>query len=315
MAEQHEVIVVGGGPAGLTAGIFLRARGLPALILEAKQAGGQLVTIYPQKEVYRYPGIVGLKGKEFAQRFIDHAVKVGCEIREGEQVEDIERKEEGFLLRTASGNEYEAKAVIVATGMGLFEPRKLGAEGEAEFTGKGVYYGVEDIEEFRGKKTLVVGGGDTAVEMATLLAGVTDTTIIHRRDYFRAGEDNVERLEQSGAKKIMKSVVKKIFGDDRVRGVVIENVDTKEQQELQVDAVVMAIGYVTNVEPLKRWGLELEGNYIKVDTAMRTNVPGIFACGDAVEYDGKRREIVTACGEAATAAISAYVFLKKPYWA
>ncbi|MFQ6059778.1 MAG: NAD(P)/FAD-dependent oxidoreductase [Thermoplasmata archaeon] len=314
---MYDVIIVGAGPAGLTAGIFARSRRLETLIIDAGKAGGQLTFLYPTKLIHDYPSYIKIGASDLARLMITHAKEQGCEIREEEEVISVERRGESIQVKTLKG-EYEAKTVILALGMGLFEPRKLGVPGEEKYAGKGVYYRIPRAEEFKDKKVLFVGGGDTALEMALSVEPIAkEVILIHRKDVFRAMEENVENVEKSSIRVIFRTELKEIQGNERVNRVIVFNNETGEETIIELDAVVINIGFSPNLARATEWGIELDekGKQIPVDASMRTSVEGIFACGDIVSYPGKDKRIVTGCGEGATAAISAYKYIKKPYWA
>src|SRR5881396_2671119 len=168
----YDVIVVGGGPAGLTAGVYARTRKLSTLILEAQATGGQLEWLYPTKSVYDYPSYIAIEGGELAELFVLHSRESGAEIR-AEEVVDVQRQASGFKLTTREGNAYEARSIILAMGMGLFESN-------------GVEYRVRDRREFKGKRVVVVGGGDSALEIALeIVAAAKKVILVHRREEFR----------------------------------------------------------------------------------------------------------------------------------
>src|SRR6266545_1726427 len=286
----YDVIVVGGGPSGLTAGVYARTRKLSTLILEAQAIGGQLEWLYPTKSVYDYPSYIAIEGGELGQLFALHARESGAEMR-AEEVVEIQRQPSGFKVVTRPGNAYEGRTIILAMGMGLFEPKRLGVPGEAELEGSGVASRVRDWREYKDKRVVVVGGGDSALEIALeIVAPAKKVLLVHRRGEFRAMEKNVDA----------------VVYDNR----------TLKKKVLEVDAVIVNIGFEPKVTPLPKWGIALEGErLIKVRADMSTSVPGIYACGDIVSYPGKDKRIVTGCGEAVTAAMSVYKHLKQPYWA
>jgi thioredoxin reductase (NADPH) len=308
----HDLIIIGAGPAGLTAGVYARTRKLSTLIIDATAAGGQLASLYPEKGIENWPGHVTTDAGHLSDNLINHARTMGCEIREHERASALEDYEDHLLVRTDKGA-YEAKAVIMATGMGLFHPKKVGAKGEKEFEGRGVYYKLPEKEYLIGKEVIFIGGGNSALEMALLACENAGTCVIHRRDTFRADEAVVERVHNSSIETIMNSEVVEIKGIDRVHSVVLKQ--GSELIERKADAVVVNIGTLNVAEDMGKWGLELEEGLIKVDTDMCTSRRGVFACGDAVAYKGKYKQIVVACGEAAIASNSAYKFIKEPYWA
>jgi thioredoxin reductase (NADPH) len=312
---MYDVVIVGGGPAGLTACIFARTRRLNTLIIDAAKAGGQLLSIYPTKLIYDYPSYGEIEASELAGKLIEHARQNECDIRENETVTDIEPRNEHLEVITDKGS-YESKAVILAGGAGLFEPRKLGIPGEEEFGDRGVMYKWPEKSFVAGKKCVIVGGGDSALENALSLVGhAGEIVLVHRRDKFRALESNVEEVTNSPIKVMLDSECTEIFGDDKVRGVNIRNNKKNDVSEMEADLVIINIGFSPVVKIVKKLGIELAGNQIKVTADMRTSKKGIFACGDIVTYESKNKRIITAEGEAATAVHSAYKYIKKPYWA
>ncbi len=311
----YDIIIVGGGPAGLTAGVYARTRNLSTLILEAEQAGGQLAWLYPTKSVYDYPSYIAVEGEELGRLFVEHARVSGCEIHEGETVEEVRKGPRGFEVRTDKAA-YEGRAVVVAIGNGVFNPRVLEVPGEAEHEGKGVHYRVRDRREFKGKTVLVVGGGDSALEVALeLVAGAKEVTVVHRRGEFRAMEKNVEALLKSPVRVLYNTELVSIEDAEDGLDAVVYNNTTLEKVVKRVDAIIINVGFEPLSTKVGRWGLELEARCIKVRPDMSTSVPGVFACGDVVWYPSKEKRIVAGCGEAVTAVMSAYKYLKAPYWA
>jgi thioredoxin reductase (NADPH) len=198
--------------------------------------------------------------------------------------------------------------------MGMFKPKKMGCKGEEDFENKGLCYILPPKEDLIGKRVIVFGGGNSAIEMALIADSVAPTTIVHRRNEFRCDESNTNALNASNIKSIMSSELVSVTGDDVVRSVTLKKGD--ETFDVEADLVVILIGISADLEDLKRWDLELtKDGLLKVDDSMRTSRNGVFACGDVIDYEGKYKQIITACGEAATATNSAYKFVKKPYWA
>jgi len=309
----YDLIIVGAGPGGLTAGIYARTRMMSTLIIDAGEVGGQLVSLYPDKAVQNYPGYERIQARKLSDKLYAQAESMGCEIRETEKVNEINDGKEELIIVTNKG-EYHARSVILATGMGMFKPKKMGCKGEEEFENKGLCYILPPKEELIGKKVVVFGGGNSAIEMALISDSVTDTTIVHRRNEFRCDESNTLALNESNIKAVMSSELVSVNGDSAVRSVTLKRGD--EIFDVKADIVVILIGISSDLEDLKRWNLDLtKDGLINADNAMRTSRNGIFACGDVIDYEGKYKQIITACGEAATASNSAYKFVKKPYWA
>ena len=309
----YDVVIIGAGCAGLTAGIYARSKLMSTLILDAGRVGGQLVSLYPEKGIHNYPGFETIQARKLSDKLYAQAEAAECDIHENEKVLEIANGDQELIVRTNAG-EYHAKSVIVAIGMGSFKPKKMGCPGEDEFFEKGVTYILPVKEELVGKKVTMFGGGNSAIDMALIADSVTDTTIVHRRPEFRADESTVDHLKASQVRTIMNANLVSINGTDHVESVTL-SVDGNEMI-VPTDLAVINIGISADLEDLERWGLELNPDgLVKVGFDMSTNRPGIFACGDVVSYPGKVKQITTAMGEATTAVLMAYKFVKKPYWA
>jgi len=309
----YDIIIIGAGPGGLTAGIYARSKMMKTLILEAGRVGGQLTSLYPEKGIHNYPGFETVQARKLSDRLYAQAESMGCEIRDNEPVLEINDGNEELVLVTPN-NTYHAKSVIIAIGMGRFHPKKMGCKGEDELADKGITYILPVKEELVGKDVVMFGGGNSAIEMALIADSVTNTSIVHRKSEFRADEANVNDLKESNITPIMNANVVSFNGEDRLKSITIEQ--EGKTFDVSADLAVISIGINADLTVLNKWQIELtpEG-LIKVDFDMHTNRHGIFACGDVVDYPGKYKQIITACGEAATATVGAYKFVKKPYWA
>ncbi|MGE0015782.1 MAG: NAD(P)/FAD-dependent oxidoreductase [Candidatus Methanomethylophilaceae archaeon] len=309
----YDVIIVGAGPAGLTAGIYARSKMMNTLIIESGRVGGQLVSLYPEKGVHNFPGFESVQARKLSDRLYAQAENLECEIREREKVLEINDGNEDLVVVTNKG-EYHTLTVIVAIGMGDFNPRKMNVPGEDELFGKGVSYLLPVKEELVGQKVTMFGGGNSAIEMALIADSVTDTTIVHRRGEFRADEMNVVNLEKSNILKVLNAETLSFNGNGKLKSVTVKQ--DNRIFEIPTDLAVINIGIKSDLGILSKWGLELTGEgLVKVNPDMSTNRHGVFACGDVVDYPGKYKQIITACGEAANAVQTAYKFSKKPYWA
>lgn len=309
----YDIVIIGAGPAGLTAGIYARSKMMNTLVLESGRVGGQLTALYPEKGIHNYPAFETVQARKLADKMYAQAESMECNVKEYEKVLEINDGDEELVVVTTK-NTYHAKSVVVAIGMGCFDPKKMDAPGEKELTDKGVTYILPQKEELVGKRVVMFGGGNSAIEMALIADSVTDTTIIHRKSEFRADEVNVENLKNSNVRKIMDANVISFNGKDHIESVTISQ--NGKIIDIPTDLAVINIGINANLDDLKKWSLDLtpEG-LVKVNFDMSTNRNGIFACGDAIDYPGKYKQIITACGEAATAVVMAYKFVKKPYWA
>ena len=313
MPEQrvYDVIVVGGGPAGLTAGIMCEERKLSVLILEGGTWGGLLATLYPNKIISNYPGFPdGIVAIELVRRWLKQAEKTSIEMK----TERVTQITPHHVVRTAEGSEYTGKVIIIAVGI---KPKQMGIFGEQKFNkkNKGVYYYVTHPEEFIGKRALVVGGGDTAVDAVLDLMDLAEVTIIHRKAAFRAMDENVEKMKESGKIDIlMNTEIRRIEGDGKVRKAVLFNNTVDKTFEIDVDAIILSIGMVPNTEIIEKLGVKTdEKGYIVTDSAQRTNVEGIFAVGDIVV--GGFKLIIVGAAQGAVAAHHAYAYINRPYWA
>jgi len=309
--DTHDLLIVGAGPAGLSAGLFARARRLRVALLDAAQAGGQLTALFPEKPLYNVPALASSLAGDYARNLIQQALAEGVELHEGQPMHRLESGDEGLLAAVSDDRVFWGRAVVLATGMGRMEPRKLGAPGESELAGERLFYAVTQPQAFAGQRVLVVGGGDAAVDNALLLSDVAESVVLaHRNSSFKAQERNLAMLPEKRVQVLTDVQVRDLHkqGDGLVARLC--HTPSGEEQALPVDRVVVNVGLVPNPGRLAEWGLRLEGKLIAVDSGMKTNRPGVFACGDAVVYPGKLKMVVTAIGEAATAVNSAAEYLR-----
>ena len=309
-----DVIIIGAGPAGLSAALFTRMRRMSTLLIETAVAGGQLASLYPKKPVHDYPSYTYVMGEDLGKNFVDQANHMDARIQSGEHVTMIARDDELNRIRvTSTKGTYEATSVIVATGGGAFEPRKINKPGEAELRGKGVFYGMPDIEATRERRVLVIGGGDSALESAlSIKETAASVTLIHMLDKWQGMDSYVEDVLQSSIRPLLETETVEIKGRDRVESVRVRNKKSGDEEEIPVDVVAINIGYLMDTKIVRQWGLTLEGNQILVDNVMNTNVKGVFCCGDIATYPGKYKLLITACSEGAAAANTAYIYVKQP---
>lgn len=305
LKPKYDVVIIGGGPAGLAAAIYASRNMLRTAVI-SKDFGGQVLDAH---SVENYPGFVKATGEELMKKFREHAEHFGAELIQA-TVQDIGVDGDYFIVRTDKG-ETKAPAVIYATGS---THRKLGVPGEEEFAGRGVSYcAICDAALFKDKVVAVIGGGNTAFMDADLLTQhASKVYIVHRRDEFRAEPVWVERLKKNPKVEfITPYVVERIEGKDRVEKLVIKNRETGETKELSVDGVFIDIGMIPQTELAKRLGVKLnERGYIIVSEDQSTNIPGFFAAGDVTTGMNNIHQIVTAAAKGAIAALSAYDYLK-----
>ena len=304
---EKDLVIVGAGPAGLTAAIYAERSGLKSVVIEKANIGGQ-VAITPVVE--NYPAFTKIGGKTLMDMMAQQAITY-TDIHEGEEVLEVARTDDRFEVSTTRGK-YRAQAILIATGA---ESKKLGVPGEDTFQGKGISYCAAcDGYFFKdGKKVIVVGGGNTAATEALYLKNIgVDVTLVHRRDELRAEMFLRKSLEDNKIPIIWNTVVKEIRGDKLVTGVLLENTQDKSQRAIEIDGVFIAIGYVPHNELPKKLGVATdEEGYVKIDARHRTNVEGVYAAGDIT---GGFKQIVTAVGQAAIAANTIFEDISKPYW-
>lgn len=304
----YDVVIIGGGPAGLAAGTYASRARLSTLILEKQHAGGQ-VAITDQIE--NYPGLTEpISGSELSEKMKIQAEKFGAKFENGEVVK-VEKHESGFTLTLKNDKKVDAHCVIVASGAA---PRKLGCKGEEEFSGAGVSYCATcDGAFFTDLPVMVVGGGDTAIEDALYLSRLASKVyVVHRRDELRATKIIQERAFANKKIEILwNSVVEEIKGDDIVNEVVIKNTKTGELSTVKVNGVFMAVGYVPNTDFIKDM-IELnDRGYIITNEIMETSQEGIYAAGDVREKT--LRQVVTAVADGAIAADQAGKYIEGEY--
>ncbi len=302
---EADLVIIGGGPAGLTAGIYAARSGLRAVILERDALGGQVATT---PVVENYPGLTQVGGKTLVDIMVSHALEY-VKIFPGEEALDIQPAEL-FTIQTTR-RRFRTKAVLLATGA---THKRLGIPGEMRLAGRGVSYcSTCDGPLFKGKKVIEVGGGNSAVTEALHLFSIgVDVTLVHRRDKFRAQEHLVKNVFDNDIPVMFDTVLREIEGETRVEAAALFNNKTGKTITIPVDGVFIAIGYEPSVELAKKIGVALTPDgYIKHDSLHRTNISGIYSAGDV---EGGYKQIVTAAGQGSEAALAIFEDLINPYW-
>jgi thioredoxin reductase len=307
---DHDVdlLIVGAGPAGLYAAYYAGFRALSVVVVDSlTEPGGQLAALYPEKLIYDVGGIPSILGRELAADLYRQAQTYDPVFLLGVSAQGLRHLDDGSVhIDTDTGASIRAKAVIVTAGIGIFTPRPLPAG--QEYEGRGLRYFVPAPVELTGKRVLVVGGGDSAVDYALMLEAVASSvTVVHRRGDFRAHEASVEKMRSSSVQIMTPYQVASVHGDVIVEAVEVTDHDTGVRVRLEVDEIVAALGFVAELGPLKTWGMTLSARYIAVDTTMATSLPRVYAAGDITDYPGKVRLISVGLGEAATAVNNAAV--------
>lgn len=315
MAEHRaDLAIIGAGPTGLYAAYYAGFRGLSTVVIDSlAEPGGQISALYPEKPIHDVAGFPSILGKDLVAGCVAQAATYDPTYLLGHRAEQLERIDpdddhSGLRLTTHQGSVIEARAVLIAGGIGTFTPRPL--PGSTTWEGRGLIHFVRELETLRGQRVLIVGGGDSAVDWALALEDVADhVTLIHRREGFRAHAASVDRLHASTVEVKVHHEVRRIEGGDRLERVVIFDNRSDEEAVLEVDTVIAALGFTADLGPLRSWDVEHDGRRVRIDTRGATSMPGVYAAGDVADYPGKLPLIATGFGEAATAVNNAAVWL------
>lgn len=313
---KTDICIIGAGPVGLFAVFEAGLLKMRCHLVDAlPQIGGQLSEIYPKKPIYDIPGFPEVKAQDLVDNLKKQIEPFKPTYTLGERVDSLTRLEDkSFVLKTSDNSEIHAKVVVIAGGLGCFEPRKPEIENLQKFEGKGVVYMVKDPEHFRDKKLVIAGGGDSALDWTIFLANLAqEVTLVHRSDTFRGAPDSAEKvfaLANAGKiKLLLNSNLKSVAGNGTLKSVAIVNKE-KEIKEVEADYMIPLFGLSPKLGPIANWELNIEKSAIAVNTFdYSTNVPGIFAIGDINTYPGKLKLILCGFHEAALMAQSAYKFV------
>jgi thioredoxin reductase (NADPH) len=311
---ETDILIIGAGPTGLFAVFEAGLLKLRCHLIDSlPQPGGQLTEIYPKKPIYDIPGYPDVLAGDLVENLMKQieAFKPGFTL--GERAETCERQKDGsFIVTTSEGTQHKAPVVAIAGGLGSFEPRKPPLENILDYEGKGIDYMVKEPENYRDKRVVIAGGGDSALDWTIFLADVaSEIHMVHRRKNFRGALDSVEKVEslakEGAVNLITEAEVKGLHGEERLEGVTIEKKKDAGALRIDTDYFIPLFGLSPKLGPLGEWGLEVEKGAIKVDTLdYQTNVPGIFAIGDINTYEGKLKLILCGFHEATLMCQSAY---------
>ena len=317
-----DITFIGAGPTGLFGAFYAGLRELTVKIIEAlPQPGGQLITLYPEKMIYDTPGFPEVLSKELVQNLIKQASRWQPTMALGERALKLVQEplpggdagETCWVVETNQDRHF-TRTLIIAAGIGAFEPTKLKNESIEPFEGHGVDYMVDDLESYRGQRVLIIGGGDSAVDWALSLAPIAEhVTLIHRREGFRAHDTSVNALMESAVDVRVFYELRELQGDGKVERAVIFDNRTDEDLTIEVDKTLLALGFKADLGPMREWNLETIGRrYIQVNNKMETNLPGIYAAGDvALQEDlDPLNLIVVGYGQVTVAVNYAYAYLK-----
>lgn len=298
----YDISIIGGGPAGMFAAYFARLRSLNVALIESlPKLGGQPETLYAQKHIYDIAALPKISGTDLSKQLATQLNTLDCDKYLSTSVSSIDRNEDDtWTIKTTNG-EITSKAIIIAIGNGAFEPRKLTFEYDQSLEDNNLSYFVNDIEDYIGKNVLVAGGGDSAVDWAIDLSKIAKhTSLIHRRNKYRAMESSVEKLNTSSVEQLNPFIIKDVnYNPDNHKkiDVTLKMVKSDEIKTVTADKLLVNYGFVSDSRVLRSWNIDLQGPFIKVSQEMETNLPNVFAIGDIVTYPGKLQLITTAFAE------------------
>ncbi|SEA23280.1 thioredoxin reductase (NADPH) [Thalassobacillus cyri] len=307
-----DTIIIGGGPTGLFAAFYGGMRQMSVKLIDSlPQLGGQLSALYPEKYIYDVAGFPKVRAKDLVSQLEEQAQQFDPEICLEESVLDVEKLDEKLFKVTTTKAIHYAKTVIITSGAGAFQPRRLKHETAGKYEGKNLFYSITDLHAFQGQRVCVAGGGDSAVDWSLMLEGIADkVTLVHRRDKFRAHEHSVNQLKASTVQIKTPMIIENLIGTEEC----IETITLKENkgdltENLAIDSLIVNHGFISSLGAIKEWGLELDKNSIIVNQKMETNISGIYAAGDITTHAGKVKLIASGFGEAPTAISQAKHFI------
>ena len=295
-----DLLIIGAGPAGLFGAYYAGFRGMSVAVVDSlPELGGQVSALYPEKSILDVAGFPNVKGRELVEQLVAQAASARPTYLLDRTASSLKTTDDAVLMELDDGTFINAKVVIITAGIGKFTPRPLPC-GEG-WEDRGLVFFVPSFAEYAGRDVIIVGGGDSAFDWAHSLEPIARSVVlVHRRDRFRAHQATVDAVMEGSTEVIVNAQVTALRGEHHVESVEITTKDG-EVHERPAQSVVAALGFVADLSAMLEWGIEFDKRHIKVDTAMHTNVPRIFAAGDITEYDGKVRLIAVGFGEVATA--------------
>jgi ferredoxin/flavodoxin---NADP+ reductase len=305
--DTRDITIIGAGPTGLFAAFYAGMRGVTARIVDAlPELGGQLTALYPEKFIFDVAGLPKILAKDLVRDLVEQMRQFQPDERLGQRIVSLE-EDGGVLTLVTETDRFPSRAVIVAAGIGAFSPRRLPQPSATPWYGRGIHDRVSDPKEFSGQKVLIVGGGDSAFDWAhQLMDHAAAVTLIHRGDRFRAHGATVAAVNEAAragrARVLTFHELADVHGTDgKVTGATLKDVKAKTQQDVDVDAILPMLGFVSDIGSMAEWGLTIVKDEIMVTSTMEAGRPGVYAAGDITTYPGKLKLIATGFGEAATA--------------
>lgn len=302
--ELYDITIIGGGPVGMFAAFYAGMRNAKTKLIESLPVlGGQVSLLYPEKTIYDVGGYAGVTGKELVHQLTAQMQHFDQTICLDEEVLEIEQLDEYlFKIRTSRGEHY-SKTIIVTTGQGSFQPRKLALPDSDKYEEDNLHYIVKELDQYKDKTVVICGGGDTAVDWALTLESIAEKVIlVHRRDRFRAHQGTVEMLKSSSVEIHTPYIPHELIDDNgKLSAVSFKEPRSDKTIELELDFFIVNYGFISSVGPVKKWNIDMKQTDIVVNSKMETSVKGIYSAGDCNTFDGKLKLIATGFGEAPTA--------------
>ena len=312
---KTDTLIIGAGPVGLFCVHQLGIIGLKCEVVDnLDKIGGQCIELYPDKPIYDIPAIPECTGEELTNNLIEQIKAFKTNFHLNERVEEIKKVKKKWLIKTSKGTEFEASSIIIAAGVGSFEPRKFSAKEIEKYEGKQILYSVKDKTIFKDKTVTIFGGGDSALDWAVELSNTSKVLLVHRRDEFRgmqASIDKVNQLKDEGKIEVhTKYQLGSVSGNEKVESIIIKH-DDESIREIKTDYVLGFFGLIMQLGPIAEWGLNLDKKTVPVNTEnFETNKEGIFAIGDICTYPGKLKLILSGFHEGALAARGCFKYAK-----
>ena len=313
---ETDAVIIGAGPVGLFQVFELGLLEIKAHVIDSlPEVGGQCIELYPDKPIYDIPAIPVCTGRELVANLLKQIEPFKPQFHLNQEVSTLEKQADGrFLIRTSQDQQFLSKAIFVAAGVGAFQPRTLNLDGIEAFVDKQIFYRVRNPEQFAGKRMVICGGGDSALDWALHFADqAASVTLIHRRDEFKAAPQSVAKMRALCAAGKMQLIIGQITGlqssNDKLTEIAVTNIDG-EVQSIDLDALLLFYGLSPKLGPIANWGLDIDRKQVTVDTAcFQTSTPGVYAVGDINIYPGKKKLILSGFHEAALAAFAAAAYL------
>ncbi len=308
---KTDVVIVGAGPVGLFTVHQLGIKGLKAEVIDnLDKAGGQCIELYPDKPIYDIPAIPECTGKELTENLLKQIKPFKTNFHLNDRVQEVSNENNNWVVKTNKNKVFSAPNIIIAGGVGSFEPRKISLKESEKYEGKNIFYSVSDKNKFKGKKVVIFGGGDSALDWTLELSKISNVTLIHRRDEFRGAPytlNKIKKLEKAGKLQVKtKYQISSIEGDVNIKSITIKN-DEEKTIKIDTDYVLGFFGLIMQLGPIAEWGLNMNKKTISVNTEnFQTNKKGIFAIGDICSYPGKERLILSGFHEAALASVECF---------